>query len=329
MLNLRSSRSNRKKALCWLIFGFSCRVHGFGTSSMPPRVALSRTMRASTLLLDAEAGVDLPRRRGWKRALSKVLQRRRTQKPSDPSEALTSMRMMLLTESEAATATNTSTSFIVRDFEELSPLLITHPDMLLKEPSQLDVIESLVNDTAALVTRHATDQKDLLRVQKKTKEMGSLMVRLTRHWCQNLLFGLLHRWSVEAPKNLDVSVKPRGNILRYMLMGRFRGDAEVQFDRLVFGPIRLSSGIVQAKRMMLNLWSFTPDPLRHGLRRYPSQFDFHLKDCTFTQNDLFESSCIRNGLRDLLIRILGRVGVAPRQVKVNSIRILVSVIESM
>ena len=34
--------------------------------------------------------------------------------------------------SETATATNTSTSFIVRDFEELSPLLITHPEVQLR-----------------------------------------------------------------------------------------------------------------------------------------------------------------------------------------------------
>jgi len=235
------------------------------------------------------------------------------------------MRMMALVEdgTAAVSTTNATNAFIIRDFEELTPLLITHPDMIVKELPQLDVLESLVNDTEALVVKHSASQEESLRVRKKkTREMESLLVRLTRHGCQQFVHNLVERWSTETPQHLEVSVTPRRNLLKHMLSGRLRADAEVRFKQLVFAPIRVSSGVIEAKRMMLNWLSFMPNPLRKGLRRYPSKFAFHFKDCTFTQNDLFGSNCIRNGLQNLLIRILGRIDQAPKEVVIDSIRIL-------
>jgi hypothetical protein len=85
---------------------------------------------------------------------------------------------------------------------------------------------------------------------------------------------------------------------------------EITFSKLVLKPIQLSSGSIQAKRLLLNLWSFTPDLLRKGAIRYPAQFDFHLTDCVFTEKDLFRSRSIRNGLQRLLARVLTRAGVS-------------------
>ena len=99
---------------------------------------------------------------------------------------------------------------------------------------------------------------------------------------------------------------------------------EIKFSKLAMKPIRLSSGSIQAKRLLLNLWSFTPDLVRKGAIRYPAQFDFHLIDCVFTENDLIRSRSIRNGLQRLLARVLTRAGVSSTQVVVNSIRLLVS-----
>ena len=158
------------------------------------------------------------------------------------------------------------------------------------------------------------------------QDAGSFAARLSGHYTQNLLTGLIERWTTEPPTNMKVRVTPSDSVVKRIVVGKFQGNAEVTFDRLVFAPIQVSSGTVEAKRMLLNLWSFTPDLLRQNVRRYPAQFDFLFKDCTFTENDLFESDSIRNGLRDLLVLVLQRVGIKPKQVAVDSIQVLVSAI---
>ena len=57
-------------------------------------------------------------------------------------------------------------------------------------------------------------------------------------------------------------------------------------------------------------------------KRYQKPFDLHANDCIMTQEDLFASECVRNGLRNLLVRILKRRNIVPSLVEVTSIEIL-------
>jgi hypothetical protein len=87
----------------------------------------------------------------------------------------------------------------------------------------------------------------------------------------------------------------------------------------------MSGGRLEAHRLAINLWTFTRSrpsaskPTKR--RRYPNQFDFVAHDMVFTQEDLFQSNCIRNGLRRLLVRIL-RSHMTLSSVSITSIRIL-------
>ncbi|CAB9522879.1 expressed unknown protein [Seminavis robusta] len=56
--------------------------------------------------------------------------------------------------------------------------------------------------------------------------------------------------------------------------------------------------------------------------RYLGRFDLHANDCTFTQEDLFASRCLRNGLQNLVKRIMKRRGFRSKSVVVSDISIL-------
>src|SRR3569832_2343662 len=133
----------------------------------------------------------------------------------------------------------------------------------------------------------------------------SPLTRITSSVAENILTGLIDRITKGQHIKLDVHCAPNGNALD-LLRGHFQSDASVEFDRLVFPCIRISGGRLEAQRLAVNLWSFTPSASssRRRRRRYPNQFDFVAHDVKFTQDDLFESNCIRNGLRRLLVRIL-------------------------
>ena len=158
---------------------------------------------------------------------------------------------------------------------------------------------------------------------KVDRDRAAVVKTASKNWAENQLLELFQRRSVEPPQDLTVTVDPKGNVITRLLRGKFKADVEVFFRKLVFQPIQLSSGSIQAKRLILNLWSFTPDLLRKGTIRYPSQFDFYFSDCVFSEQDLIQSRSIRNGLQGLLVRVLTRAGVPSNQVLVKSIQLLV------
>jgi hypothetical protein len=154
----------------------------------------------------------------------------------------------------------------------------------------------------------------------------SPLTRITSSVAESILTGLVDRLSKGSHVNLSVKCAPNGNAYD-LLRGHFQSDASVTFDRLVFPCIRMSGGRLEAHRLAINLWSFTRSPLSASQpttarrRRYPSQFDFVAHDMIFTQDDLFQSNCIRNGLRRLLVRIL-KNHMSLSSVSITSIRIL-------
>jgi hypothetical protein len=150
---------------------------------------------------------------------------------------------------------------------------------------------------------------------------GSPATRVARTWYQNIITDLLDRWSKGSHVNLNVKCEPAPMSL---LRGHIRCDAVVDFDRMIFGAIRMSGGRLEAHRLAVNLWSFTPDMIPTTPPRFPNQFDFVATNITFTQEDLFESNCIRNGLSNLLRRILRQTGVSSSTVSIKSIEILPS-----
>lgn len=157
-------------------------------------------------------------------------------------------------------------------------------------------------------------------------EGGPPIRKAVRNWFQNLLTNSFCDWAAEEPVNLQVRCSPTGNVLGQLVRGQLNCNARADFERLVFSFLRLSGGSIEGSRLALNLLAFTVDrsqqpkenidnrTSRNGplgmleskklLPRYTSQFDLHANDCILTQEDLFESSCVRNGLQNLVKRIL-------------------------
>lgn len=183
-------------------------------------------------------------------------------------------------------------------------------DFLLEDELELD----------ELVAQETTLQPSMM----KPHHRAAVVHRMTKSYFESLLRGLFHRWSVKPARSLTIDVQPKRFVMTQLVRGKLKANAKVAFRDFVTAPIQLSSGSVEAKRLTLNLWSFTPDYMRQGIRRYPSQFDFHFNDLVFSEDDLIKSRSIRNGLQRLLTRILKGAGVSSNQVKVTSIRILVS-----
>lgn len=184
-------------------------------------------------------------------------------------------------------------------------------------------------------------------------EGGSQVRKVVRNWFQNLLTNCFCDWAAEEPANLQVRCSPTGNVLPQILRGELQCNARAEFDRLVFNFLRLSGGTIEGSRLGLNLLAFTVDRSKglgstpnqdednnsgqptntprktrrllenkKMMPRYRNQFDLHAHDCTLTQDDLFESSCVRNGLRNLIRRILKRKHIQAKSVELTSISIL-------
>ena len=135
---------------------------------------------------------------------------------------------------------------------------------------------------------------------------------LARGYAQNVLYSLLDRWTDH--ENLQVHCDP----ISLSRKGVFTSHASVQFDRLATNNLRLSGGRLDAQALALNLWRFAPG--NHTGPMYPSAFDFVAHNVTLTQDDLFQSNCIRNGLQRLLLNILTPRGV--QKVTIRSIEVI-------
>jgi hypothetical protein len=229
--------------------------------------------------------------------------------------------------SELRGVSNASADFIVAGFSSTSPSDIFPLDPKLlpdgRPDSLWDVPKDLSLEVEDLSEQSKQTQQQKLAVSStkiaSLEPGGSPGTRVTRVWYQNILSDLLDRWSKGSHVNLKVKCEPTPMSL---FRGQIRCDASVDFDRIIFGAIRLSGGRLEAHRLAVNLWSFTPDVIPTASPRFPNQFDFVASNITFTQEDLFESRCIRNGLSNLLRRILKQTGVTSSNISIKSIEIL-------
>jgi hypothetical protein len=136
------------------------------------------------------------------------------------------------------------------------------------------------------------------------------------------LSGLISRHTIEKPEDLKISASPDGLFTPRFVMGKFVANASIETGRLVFPNIRLSSGRLHIKRIALNWLVFLLNKTKTS--RYASQFDLLAEDWVFSRHDLLFSSCIKNGLRLLLVRILRDKGVDLSSIQISSLDILVS-----
>ena len=158
----------------------------------------------------------------------------------------------------------------------------------------------------------------------RTKKTNSKAIFVSR-WLGNLFVivvtGMIQRNSREPPEGLEIRVEPKGNVVANLLRGQFRANAELVVNRLAFPAIRMSGGRFEIKRLTLQLLGF----LGEEGTRFPKQFDLHAHDWIFSNDDLLQSPCIRNGLRRLLVRILRDRGIQSSTIQVTSLDILVRV----
>lgn len=173
---------------------------------------------------------------------------------------------------------------------------------------------------------------------------------------QNILTERIgQRWTTESPERLKVDVRSSpdkyyNNLGRLLFKGLYRADATLSSGRIVFPNIRFSSVRFELEQVTLNLMGFfsstdsnanqnqdqgrMPQQQQKGQKqkqkrhqatdtvRYPNQFDIHIEDLTMSRHDLLFSSCIKNGLRGLLINILKDRGVRSNSIRITSIDIL-------
>jgi hypothetical protein len=217
--------------------------------------------------------------------------------------------------------------FIIRNFQDINPsLVLPVPEEITKDKAE-EAIDSEFFDVsitqappagpANALAADTTIKTSKSRTPTKNISAGGVMARVT----ENILTSLIMRVAIDEPEDLQIAVQPRGYVFNRLIRGQFSTDAKIQVGRLVFGNIRMSSGILEIKRMTLNLLGF----LSPSQTRFQNQFDLHADDLTFSRHDLLFSSCIRNGLRRLLVRILRDRGVQTSTIKVNHVDILVRI----
>lgn len=185
---------------------------------------------------------------------------------------------------------------------------------------------------------HDASPKPIQRIHRKketnvspnnNKSRGGLVHSVTRNVFQNIAAKQLNKLSSGGVENNVVQCFPSVSEtnLWNLVRGYFHCDASIAIhDPIRFGSaIRFSSGILEVKRLRVNLWRFCRrrNQLRTTARpRYLQQFDFLAHNVTMSQEDLYQSSCIRNGLIQLLTRILTNRGLSPKEISIESISIL-------
>lgn len=207
--------------------------------------------------------------------------------------------------------------FILKNFENTDPTDVFPPSTTAPAKRRGLTFSSNAkddNNNPPTIISSDTKSSTTENIVKSKYEGGPLLNRMTRSWFQNFLKTAIERQSMIPPIDLKVRVAPRA-VLARLCRGQFRCDASIDARRVVFRNIRMTGGTFEAKRMTV---SFLQKP------RYSNQFDIHAHNCTFTQDDLFESSCIRNGLARLLVTILSNAGLTSSQIQVTAVDIVVS-----
>mmetsp|Transcript_32470 Transcript_32470/g.49678 ORF Transcript_32470/g.49678 Transcript_32470/m.49678 type:complete len:453 (+) Transcript_32470:350-1708(+) len=140
---------------------------------------------------------------------------------------------------------------------------------------------------------------------------------------ESFLRNKIKDWSKQPARNLTVRASPRGNLLSKAITdGKLNTDVSVEFDRIFLKPVQISGGgEIRVNDISFNVWS-----LAGVRRRFASRFEFQAHNCSLLQEDLLKSSCITKGLRTLLLRVLKRGNIHLEAVKINTVRILVSLV---
>ena len=247
--------------------------------------------------------------------------------------------------------------YVPSPLEEILPLIATTNTTSLSVGSSISMSVLDVQENQLLECLVPTSQ---LGATVPSFEGGPLTCKAIRNWFQKVLANSFTKWATEAPVNMQVRCSPTGSALWSIMRGELECDARIDFDRIVFKFIRLSGGSLEGSRLALNLLGFTLDKSKYitpelrketiakkaindttsaGISaaqaktsllwkakanspRYQRQFDLHANDCIITEQDLFESSCVTNGLRNLLARILKRRGIRTSSIEVTGIEIL-------
>jgi hypothetical protein len=154
---------------------------------------------------------------------------------------------------------------------------------------------------------------------------GISLPRLLAMFVENIVSSRIVRHSTEPPEGLDVQVVPVDNTIgRLLTRLQFMADVHISAtSALTFPSIRFSKGYLKVEQMTINLMGFLQSR-RESSIKYPKQFDIHADGLTMTRNDVAKSSCIRNGLQRLLVRILKDRGIESSSIQITSIDILVS-----
>jgi hypothetical protein len=272
----------------------------------------------------------------FQRAVNILRKNKRRGREEEPMHMLTTDDMQQTADQSSATALDNlvAENFILNNFETTGPTDIFPPLLSPNDafPSSTDGSSPakrrefiFPNDAIAPPTSITNPSKTTPSNKKKSKDVvvlrpnskysgGPLLNRMTRSWFQNLLTTSIHRRSTILPQDLKVQVAPR-SVMARICRGQFRCDASIDARRIVFPNIRMTGGTLEAKRMTINFLQGKP--------RYSNQFDIHASNITFTQDDLFESSCIRNGLARLLVRILSNAGLFSSEIQVTAVDIVV------
>ena len=186
--------------------------------------------------------------------------------------------------------------------------------------NMIDVISPVSQRTRLITVEEALGSDSAIFAPDQSRSSPPL-ARVTAGRAENILATLFHRWTQGAHKNLQVHCDSNSGVID-IVKGIFRADATIQFDKLAFGALRVSRGELKSRRLAINLYKFAPFCGR--IPRFPSMFDLEAHEALFTQKDLFESTCIREGLKSLLSRCLENRGLNASNVQITGIKIIPS-----
>mmetsp|Transcript_29358 Transcript_29358/g.44444 ORF Transcript_29358/g.44444 Transcript_29358/m.44444 type:complete len:406 (+) Transcript_29358:255-1472(+) len=228
-----------------------------------------------------ESDVESPRRsRRW---FPRLRRQGEKQKKKDGA-----VQMAVIAEAETS-------SMITNAFERLSP-----QDML---PNYTTAIQTKTNNTT---TRELTNHH---REQQETNENDRC------RWLENRLCELINSWCTATPPQLNVRVWPKAKYVTGQVV--HEDDVDISVEHAVFEPIQFSKLTLRGRRVTTNLLNFF---VPQRIRRHPKQFDCYLDDFILTQEDLMESSCIRDGLlRDNLQRLVSQTPMVGDLLTIKSI----------
>ena len=296
----------RLTAAAWISF------RGRGGQHPPLRLVHGTKLAAVTVVAESDLQFTItpipiqtrPQSAAWPTRLVKKVLRR------DGSALLVDEESTIDDDSSIAIGTTNSTdAFIINDFDTLGQ----------SQVFPVDLIRSTSSEATRLVTVEEVLGSDKATLSKLGQRSSLPLARVTASRAETILATLFHRWTQGSHKNLQVHCDSCSGVVD-LVKGIFRADATIQFDRLSFGAFRLSSGELQSHRLALNLYKYAP--FCNRIPRFASMFDLEARGATFTQSDLFESTCIRKGLRRLLMRCLHNRGMVASNVEITDIKIL-------